>query len=228
MKIKFMVVATLVVNVSACGGGTNVSPTSQDVSHFHVQLEPHGVIINGAAEQAGSASKMQDNRYQVVLANSVITLPVPNSTLNGQNAWNPLEKEVELRAYSFENQHVLAIGGVKDGIGFGGITGTLGNIPTAGEMSYAGKYALTNSIINTVTHGDIELNVNFGSGAITTVNPGYLNVTGSIAGDGTVAGSTSGVAGVGTLTGGFYGDDLTFAGTVVADHVGGVVFADKQ
>lgn len=117
---------------------------------------------------------------------------------------------------------VLAVGGVSDGSGFAGISGTTDAAAPGTNATFAGSYAVTNSAGQST--GTIELTYTVADGILRNVG-GPLTVEASSSGadlSGTVTFASEGAA----LTGGFYPRNR-LAAAFNGDTMGGVIFASE-
>ena len=201
----FPVLACL--GLAACGAGTNPFDTTTDIT-------PPAVSTSevGRATQAASGTIIVNQPDRVVtfpattLANTVVTAISDGST----------------SGHAVLGLSELAAGGVSDGVGFAGISGTLDADAPGQTARYTGNYGVTT--LTGQSAGLIELEYTFADRTLRSVG-GPLGVTATASGP-QLAGTVSFAGQSGTLAGGFYGQGR-LAAAFHGDTMGGVIYATE-
>jgi hypothetical protein len=194
--------------LTACDSGTNPFQTTDDATTptSADQSEP------GRATQAASGViTVNQAARSVVLPATALTETVISSISDGST-----------QGHAVMGLSVLAAGGVSDGSGFAGITGTTEATAPNTSATFAGNYAVTN--LSGQSTGTIEMIYTFTDGTLRNVG-GPLTVDATSSGA-TLSGTVSFADEEGTLTGGFYPRGR-MAGAFNGDTMGGVIFASQ-
>lgn len=195
------------VALSACGSGSNpfettteppAAPTSsQDVGRA-TQASSGVITVNQAARAVALPATS--------LTNTVVT-PISDGSTSGHAALGLSE---------------LAVGGVSDGVGFAGLSGTFDADAPGKNVTFLGNYGVTT--LSGQSSGLIELEYTFADRTLRNVG-GALDVSATSTGA-ELSGNVSFAGQSGVMAGGFFGQSR-MAAAFNGDTMGGVIYATE-
>lgn len=207
MKTSTILPILFCASLAACGTGTNPFDTTQDMDTPSAETTPVG---RATQTSNGAVTVNQPDRAVTLaatpLVNTVIT-PISSGSTAGHAVIGLSE---------------LAAGGVSDGVGFAGISGTLDADAPGKNATYVGNYGVTTAAGQ--ASGLIELEYTFVDRTLRNVG-GLLDVTATSSGA-ELSGDVSFAGQSGVLAGGFYGQGR-LAAAFNGDAMGGVIYATE-
>jgi len=193
--------------LGACGSGTNPFETTTEVTTPQASF----AAVGRATQTSSGTIVVNQAAREVTLPPTALTPTLVTSIADGSTV-----------GHAVLGLNELAVGGVSDGVGFAGISGTFDADAPGTNARFSGNYGVTTA--NGQSEGLIELDYTFVDGTLRDVG-GPLRVMATSTGprlEGTV--SFEGQDGV--LSGGFFGQGRLAAG-FNGDAMGGVIYATQ-
>ncbi|MEO9865000.1 MAG: hypothetical protein ABJO29_14080 [Yoonia sp.] len=191
--------------LSACGDGSNPFNFTTDVPDDMATYVDPGAVN-------------QDADGAVSIEQTTGTIDIPELTLTDTEI--SAFSDDETSGNAVQSADMLAIGGISNGVGFAGITGTTATTAPESNATFTGNYAVTNA--SGTSTGPLEVIYTFGNNTLVSVD-GDVSVA-AIANGTTLTGSVTYAGESGALSGGFYPEGQ-LAAAFNGETMGGVIFA---